>query len=106
MNRSPYDVYGVGGEQSLSRDSRIGSVSAAVGLNSSLELTEPSLRFHRSGQDGDTHGDMTVAIQRSKVVDCVANLGEKYADARFEPLAKALEILGSINAEEELESLR
>ena len=106
MNRSPYDVYGVGGDQSLSWDSGIGSVSAAAGLNSSLELTEPSLRFRRSGQDGGTHEDIAVAIQRSKVVDCVAHLGEKYADARFEPLAKALEILGSINAEEELESLR
>lgn len=85
-----------------------------------MEEEKRTLTFHRPGGDDPnqsmrTH-DASQQLWRSaggggntlrvKMVECVSQVDEAYGDARFEPLTRALEILGSINAEQELEVLR
>ena len=57
------------------------------------------LRFRRATIEGKE-------IPKGKVDEIRQTLGDEYCDPRFEALAKALEILGAINAEEELEKVR
>eukprot|EP00889_Picochlorum_renovo_P004784 jgi/Picre1/31814/NNA_007163.t1 len=67
-----------------------------------MEEEKRTLTFHRPGGDDSNPptGTHTASQQLWRSVD------EAYGDARFEPLTRALEILGSINAEQELEVLR
>ena len=64
---------------------------------------ENSLRFHRysmgaSEVDGSRN---VVEIQKSKIAECVeSELGREFSSSKFEPLTRALKILGSINAEQ------
>jgi hypothetical protein len=60
------------------------------------------LRFLRP--EGDS--SMLEEIRRDKIEEIENSLGEEFADPRFDHLAKALEILGSINAEEQLDRVR
>ena len=49
---------------------------------------------------------MLEEITRDKLEEIENSLGGEFADPRFDHLAKALEILGSINAEEQLDRVR
>ena len=70
---------------------------------------ENSLRFHRSSMGAsEVDGSRNVVeIQKSKIAECVeSELGREFSSSKFEPLTRALKILGSINAEQEIEELR
>lgn len=74
-----------------------------------LSGKETSLRFNRAS--GGTYGEEgsrnIVEIQKSKIAECVeSDLGKEFTSTKFEPMTRALKILGSINAEQELEALR
>ncbi|KAI8101907.1 hypothetical protein M9434_006969 [Picochlorum sp. BPE23] len=83
-----------------------------------MEEEKRTLTFHRPGGDDSNPPTGTASQQlwrsvgggshtlKVKMVECVSQVDEAYGDARFEPLTRALEILGSINAEQELEVLR
>lgn len=60
------------------------------------------LRFVRPGGDPS----MLEEIKRDKIEEIQSSLGEEFGDPRFDHLAKALEILGSIDAEEQLDRVR
>lgn len=69
---------------------------------------DPISATHDSSQQlgrpgGGGAGGNTLKV---KMVECVSQVDAAYGDSRFEPLTRALEILGSINAEQELEVLR
>lgn len=74
-----------------------------------LSGKENSLRFHRSSagiSERDASRDL-VEIQKSKIAECVeSDIGKEYSVSTFEPLTRALKILGSINAEQEIDELR
>lgn len=64
------------------------------------EDRKEGLKFRRS------KGECSVKeIQKSKIDDVLHSVGKDYKDPRMEPLARALAILGSINAEEELDEV-
>lgn len=74
-----------------------------------LSGREVSLRFHRSSEGiGGKEGSRDVVeIQKSKIAECVqSDIGIEFSSAKFEPLTRALKILGSINAEQDLGNLR
>lgn len=74
-----------------------------------LSGKENSLRFHRSSAGvSDREGPRDIVeIQKSKIAECVeSELGKEFSSSKFEPLTRALKILGSINAEQEIEELR